>query len=368
MIFDREDLDFIEGFVKKAYETGADENLTAALLAVAYPQWKMRTTGREAEDLIIKQAGPVLKNLGVAAKGLGSFFGGTGKALGHGAANTYTGLKGVAKRPSAWIAGGRALGGYGAYKGVDAIRERMNRSINMDAFGPAGSGEGSGNYQGASGDGSIPYSSYSPHGAHLMSRLNAADADYASEPDPSIAPPNTPAAHPAAGATQWDREARSGLDSIRSSRNRMKSLQDQLAGVQANGGLNQVERYQQTANINRQIASEKANMSMIENNLSRVQEQLREKEAIRQQAIPTAKAKVADRLNALNSDAEQWAKRQQQAADASWWGPRAFYKTRNWLTGDTEEYGNQLNQKLQGAQNLKQRLNSLPEHYYFNYP
>lgn len=353
MILDREDLDFVEGFVKQAYQMGADEETASQLLAVAFPQWKMASS--QADEGMVKVAGPFTKHLGSA-------FRHGGKAFTAGMGNMWRGGKSVAKNPYAWGAGALGGGGWWGYNKLQQVADNKANLIDMRGFAPVDTAGGGGASGGSSG--SYGASDYSPHGSLLQSRLSDDDGAGA-----AVVTGGGSSAVPSGGAREslWDKKFREMQPGLTSARKRIDEVQAQLDNLAGQKSMTPVEMHQERVRLGGELSSAKKNYETLQNNRARIDESLQAQQQKLNQYAPTAQAKVNASLSRAMNQAETWAQRQQQAREASWFGPRWYYNARNFITGDTDEYGNKVNQNIHSLRAAQERLNSQNPNYYHNY-
>jgi hypothetical protein len=363
MILSKEDMDFVHGFVKRAYDSGANEDQAAMMLSIAYPQWKMRTEGADALSELKKSASGFtnsLRSLGGSLKGVFT----------HGAGTAIEGAKSLKNtamshpKTSIGLAGGGAL----AAGGVGLARyNKMNpdTEIKLQSTGFAGGSPNSpaaGGSSGATGDGTFGASQYSPHGAAIQSQLDEygnAGAVNGMEPG-TVAPAATNT-----GGTQWDRAFKSGAGEIAAHREKMKALQSRLDQL-PNSQLDPIQRERQTQDLNSQISAENMQISQGQKSLGQQDTTLQAQESAYDQGRATNQAEVAKQLSEAQENASRWAARQAQARQASGWLPKAYYGARNWLTGDTQSYGDRESERLQSLRSAQDKINAQPQNYYHN--
>jgi hypothetical protein len=370
MTLNREDLDFIDGFVKCAYAMGATEEQASVMLQVGYDQWKTMTDGERSLNELKKLA--FAQAARTAGRGLLNLTKGTAGMIGHGLKNVVGKPLGAAIRNplrTAAVAGTGALG-YGAYKGIDTWKHRNDNVLDARGFAPGTDLPGVSNSQYSdSGDGSYAASRYSPHGAALQSKLDNFESAGAVSgmSNGSNRVPTTPgtALPTKPSGTRWDQTFQDTRAQAKQYQDRATQIQNQITNL-PNSGLDPIAQERQMADLTSQLSSAQMQADSLLSGLGAKDQSFQAQEAQYDQARTTNQAHLAKQIAMANDQARIWAARQAQARTASGFIPKALYGARNWLTGDTQEQGDNVSQRLAAMRAAQEKLNAQPENYYHN--
>lgn len=366
MIFSNQDMDFVHGFVKQAYDLGASEQEASVMLSIAYPRWKASTVDKEVVESVVKAAG-----FAQSVKGLGKSLGGVFQ---HGAGSLYHGVKapamaaaGAIKNNPRAALGAAAAGGVAyAGKGVYDWMHRKDNFYDPAGFaGGAGGPGGSGGATGGGGNGSYDHSYYSPHGAYIQSKLNGDDAAGATyTPDGAApAPTNTDPRAAANGGSQWDREFKAGHTDIKAHQDKAKALQEQVNNLQ-HSNLDPVQQQREQARLQSEIASANAAASKRQAELGKVDDTLQAQQGTYDQARANNQAIVARRMAQTQEQATNWARAQEDARKATWFLPKAYYGAKNWVTGNSPSDGDEISGDIQSLRSARNRFDTQQPNYY----